>query len=169
MDTFIHMQEEYLKIAGNQTHIWVEAARTGKPLPGRVPLVYLAREGMENFAKAQKQFLDAIAEETAKATGGKRTAIRKIKKTELSKLARQAAELFIKTQEKMVEVAGKQMNANVKTAGKTLEFLRPLPNTLMDAMVKPTREHKRAVKPARRGKKLAAGGKKKEVAAAAAA
>jgi hypothetical protein len=169
VDTFIHMQEEYLKIAGKQTHIWVEAARTGKPLPGRAPLVALAREGMENFAKVQKQFLDVIAEETAKVIGSKRTAIKKIKKTELSKLARQAAELFINTQEKMVEVAGKQMNTNVKTAGKTLEFLRPLPKTLMDAMVKPTGEHKRAGKPARRGKKPAAGGKKKESAAAAAA
>ena len=169
VDTFIHMQEEFLKIAGKQTHIWVEAAKAGKPLPGRAPLVALAREGMENFAKAQKQFLDVIAEETAKATGGKRTAIKKIKKTELSKLARQAAELFINTQEKMVELAGKQMNANVKTAGKTLELLRPLPKALMDAMAKPTGEHKRAGKPARRGKKPAARGKKKEVAAAAAA
>ena len=168
VDTFLHMQEEYLKIAGKQTHIWVEAARTGKALPGRAPLVGLAREGMENFAKAQKQFLDVIAEETAKVTGGKYTAIKKIKKTELSKLARQAAELFINTQEKMVEVAGKQMNTNVKAAGKTLEFLRPLPKTLMDAMAKPTGQHKRAGKPTRRGKKPAAGGKKKESAAAAA-
>jgi hypothetical protein len=169
LNTFIHMQEEYLKIAGKQTHIWVEAARTGKLLPGRARLVGLAREGMENFAKAQKQFLDVIAEETAKVTGSKRTAIKKIKKTELSKLARQAAELFINTQEKMVEVAGKQMNANVKTAGKTLELLRPLPKTLMDAMVKPIGEHKRTGKPVRRGKKPAARGKKKEAAAAAAA
>ena len=169
VETFIHMQEEFMKIAGKQTHIWVEAAKTGKPLPGRAPLVGLAREGMENFVKAQKQFLDVIAEETAKATSDKRTAIKKIKKTELSKLARQAAESFIDTQKKMVEVAGKQMNAHVKTAGKTLELLRPLPKTLMDAMVKPTGEHKRAGKPARRGKKPAAGGKKKEAAAAAAA
>lgn len=169
VDTFIHMQEEYLKIAGKQIHIWVEAARTGKPLPGRAPLVSLAREGMENFAKAQKQFLDVIAEETAKVTGGKHTAIKKIKKTELSKLARQAAELFIHTQEKMVEVAGKQMNANVKTTGKTLELLRPLPKTLLDAMAKPTGEHKRVAKPVHRGKKPAARGKKKATAAAAAA
>jgi hypothetical protein len=168
LNTFIHMQEEYLKIAGKQTHIWVEAARTGKLLPGRARLVGLAREGMENFAKAQKQFLDVIAEETAKVTGSKRTAIKKIKKTELSKLARQAAELFINTQEKMVEVAGKQMNANVKTAGKTLELLRPLPKTLMDAMVKPTGEHKRAVKPTIRGKKPTAHGRKQASAASAA-
>ncbi len=168
VDTFIRMQEEYLKIAGKQTHIWVEAARTGKPLPGRTPLIGLAREGMENYAKAQRQFLVVIAEEAAKATGSKRTAIKKIKKTELSKLARQAAELFIRTQEKMVEVAAKQMNTNVKTAGKTLQFLRPLPKTLMDAMAKPAGEHKQAGKPARRAKKPAAGGKKKEAAGAAA-
>ena len=169
VDTFIHMQEEYLKIASKQTHIWVEAASSGKPLPSRASLVGLAREGMENFTKAQKQFLDVIAEETAKVNRGKRSAIKKIKKTDLSKLARQAAELFINTQEKMVEVAGKQINANVKTVGKTLELLRPLPKTLMDAMVKPTGEHKRAGKPAHRGKKPAARAKKKGLAAAAAA
>jgi hypothetical protein len=167
VDTFIHMQEEYLKIAGKQTHMWVEAARAGKPLLGRAHLLALAREGMENFAKAQKQFLDVIAEETAKATGGRRTAIKEIKKTELSKLARQAAELFITTQEKMVEVAGKQMNTNVKTAGRTLEFLRPLPKSFRGATVKPTGQHK-GRKPVR-GKKPATGGKKKGSAVKAAA
>jgi hypothetical protein len=169
VDTFIHMQEEYLKIAGKQTHIWVEAARTGKPLPGRAALMGLAREGVENFARAQKQFLDVIAEETAKATGGRRTAIKKIKKTELSKLARQAAELFINTQERMAELAGKQMNTNMKTTGKTLEFLRPFPKPLMGATVKATGQHKRAGKPSRHGKRRAAGEKKKESAVAAAA
>ncbi len=169
VETFIHMQEEFTKIADKQTHIWVEAAKSGKPLAGRAPLVDLAREGMENFAKAQKQFLDVIAGLTAKATGGKRTAIKKIKKTELSKLARQAAESFIDAQKKMVEVAGKQINANVKTAGKALELLQPLPKTLMEAMVKPAGEHKRERKPVHRGKKPAAVGKKKEAARAAAA
>ena len=166
VETFIHMQEEYLKIAAKQANIWTEAARTSKPLPGRAFLVGLAREGMENFAKAQKQFLDILAEESAKATSGKRSAIKKIKKTELSKLARKAVELFIDTQEKMVGVARKQLTANVKTAGKTLEILRPLPKTLMDAMVMPAREQKRESKPVR-GKKPAARGKKKELAAAA--
>jgi hypothetical protein len=105
VETFIHMQEEFLKIAGKQTHMWVEAARTGKPLPGRAPLEELAREGMENFVKAQKQFLDVVAEETAKATGGKRAVIKKIKKTELSKLARQATESFIDAEKKLTDVA----------------------------------------------------------------
>src|SRR5246127_63354 len=69
VETFIHMQEEFLKIAGKQTHTWVEAAKAGKPYESD-HVVGLAREGMENFVKAQKQFLDMIAEETAKATGG---------------------------------------------------------------------------------------------------
>jgi hypothetical protein len=126
--TFIHMQEEFLKIAARQTHTWVEAAKSGKPYEAD-HLLALAREGMENFVKAQKQFLDVIAEETARATGAKKGngTVKKIKKTELSELARKATESFIDAQKKLVDVAGKQMNANVKTAGKSLELLRPFP------------------------------------------
>jgi len=173
VETFINMQEEFLKIAGKQTHTWVEAAKAGKPYQPEY-LVDLAREGMENFVKAQKQFLDVIAQETAKATGGKRTngAIKKIKKTELSELARKATESLIDAQKKLVDVAGKQMNTNVKTAGKALELMRPFPflplaeltregvksyvdaqKALMDVMVKPAGEHKRPGKPVARGRK----------------
>jgi hypothetical protein len=161
VETFIHMQQEFLKIAGKQTHTWVEAAKTGKPYQPE-HLVDLARDGMENFVKAQKQFLDVIAEATAEATGGKHTnGAKKIKKTELAELARQATESFIDAQKKLVDVAGKQMNANVKNAGKTLELLRPFPflplaeltregvksyvdaqKALMDMMVKPVAAHK---------------------------
>lgn len=156
VETFIQMQEEFLKIASKQTHTWVEAAKTGKPYAAE-HLVDIARDGMENFVKAQKQFLDAIAQATAEATSGKHTnGAKKIKKTELSELARQATESFIDAQKKLVDVAGKQMNANVRTAGKTLELLRPFPfvplaeltregvksyvdaqKALMDMMVKP--------------------------------
>lgn len=177
VETFIHMQEEFLKIASKQTHTWVEAARTGKPYQPE-HLVDLAREGMENFVKAQKQFLDVIAEATTEATGGRhKNGAKKVKKTELSELARQATESFIDAQKKLVDVAGKQMNANVKTAGKTLELLRPFPflplaeltregvksyvdaqKALMDMMVKPVREHKPETrrKPGTRARKEAA-------------
>ena len=47
VDTFIRMQEEFLKIAGKQTHTWVEAAKSGKPYEAE-PLLGLAKEGMEN-------------------------------------------------------------------------------------------------------------------------
>src|SRR5579864_1778953 len=112
---------------------------------------------METFVKAQKHFMYVIAEETAKATGSKHTnGVKKTKKTELSQLAREATESFIEAQRKLVDVAGSQMNASVKTAGKTVELLRPFPflplaeltregvksyvdaqKELMDVMVKP--------------------------------
>ncbi|HTR68302.1 MAG TPA: hypothetical protein VMH85_21155 [Terriglobales bacterium] len=182
VDTFIHMQEEFLKIAGKQTHSWVEAAKTGKPYePEHV--LGLAREGMENFVKAQKQFLEVIAEETARATGGRKAngAVRKVKKSELSELARQATESLIDAQKRLVDIAGKQMNTGVKTVGKGLEVLRPFPflplaemtregvksyvdaqKALMDVMVKPGGEHRHADKPERRTKR----GKKGMAAAA---
>jgi hypothetical protein len=186
VETFIHMQEEFLKIASKQTHTWVEAAKAGKPFQSE-PLMDLAREGMENFVKAQKHFLDVIAEETAKATGGRKSngAVKKIKKTELSELARQATESFIDAQKKLVDVAGKQMNANVKIAGKNMELLRPFPfvqladltregvksyvdaqKALMDVVVKPVAEHKHQSKPVRHGRKTT---HKREKAAAAVA
>lgn len=126
VDTFIHMQQEFLKIAEKQSHTWLAAAKAGKPYqPEHV--VELAREGMDTFVKAQKQFLDVVADETAKATGKRAGGAKKIKKTELAEIARQTTESFIEAQKKLVDVAGQQMNANVKTAGKTLELLRPFP------------------------------------------
>jgi len=127
VETFIDMQQEFLKIAGKQTHTWVAAVKSGKPYQSE-QLVETAREAMDNFVKAQKHFMDVIADETAKATGSKPTnGVKKTKKTELSQLARHATESFIDAQRKLVDVAGRQMNANVKTAGKTLELLQPLP------------------------------------------
>jgi hypothetical protein len=184
VETFIHMQKEFLKIAGKQTHTWVEAAKAGKPYQSEL-LVELAREGMENFVKAQKQFMDIIAEETAKATGGRHgNGVKKVKKTELSALARQATESFIDAQRKLVDLAGQQMNANVKTAGKALEVLKPFPflplgeltregvksyvdaqKALMDVMVKPAGEHKHASKTKPRAKATARAAKRAAAAA----
>jgi len=175
VETFIHMQQEFLKIAGKQTHTWMEAVKAGKPYQSE-QVVELAREAMENFVKAQKHFMDVLAEETAKATGGKHSnGAKKTKKTELSQMAREATESFIDAQRKLVDVAGRQMNANVKNAGKTLELLRPFPflplaeltregvksyvnaqKELMEVMVKPNGEHKRAHKPERHAKRHAA-------------
>jgi len=167
VETFIDMQQEFLKIAGKQTHTWVEAAKSGKPFQGE-QLVEVAQEAMDNFVKAQKHFMDVIAEETANATNGKHTnGAKKAKKTELSQLARHATEMFIEAQKKLVDVAGKQLNANVKTAGKTLELLRPFPflplaeltregvksyvdaqKELMEVIAKPNGHHKPAHKAA---------------------
>jgi len=163
IENFIHMQEEFLKIAGKQTHVWMEAAKAGKPYQPE-HLVDVAREGMENFVKAQKRFLDVIAEETSKAISGKQTeGAKKMKKTELSEIARKTTESFIDAQKKLVDVAGQQMNAGVKTAGKALGLLQPLPflplneltreavksyvdaqRALMDVFAKPPNGHEHA-------------------------
>lgn len=128
VDTFIEMHEEYLKIASRQTHSWLESAKAGKPYePEHV--VDLAREGMETFAKAQKRFLEVIADETAKVTGEKTTngIAKKTKPTEWADLAREATDSLLDAQKQLVDVAGKGMNAGIQSAGKTLELLKPLP------------------------------------------
>ena len=126
VETFIHMQEEYLKIAGKQTHAWLESAKAGKPYQPE-QLVELTRESMENFVASQKRFLDVIADETAKATSEKHTNGAGKKPTELAELAQKATESFLEAQKKLVALAGRQVNANMKTAGKTRELLRPFP------------------------------------------
>lgn len=139
VDTFIQMQEEYLKIASTQTHVWLESAKAGKPYQPEHILDY-AREGMETFAKTQKRFLDVIAEETAIATGARAEPAGKKKHTELPELARQATDSLLEAQKRLVDVAGKQMNAGVKTAGKAMEMVKPFPfiplNELTQEVVK---------------------------------
>jgi hypothetical protein len=157
VETFIEMQEEYLKIASKQSHSWVESAKAGKPYqPEHV--VDLARESMENFVKAQKRFMDVLADETAKATGGKHTngAGKKGKRADLSELTRKATDSFLEAQKRLMDVAGRQMHTTVKTAGKAMDLLKPFPflpvteltreavksyvdaqKALMDVMVKP--------------------------------
>lgn len=168
VDTFIDMQQEFLKIAAKQTHAWTEAAKTGKPYKGE-QLVDLAREGMENFVHAQKQFLDVISQETTRATGGKANgAMKKTKKTELPELARRATESFIDAQKKLFDLAGHQVNLNFKAAGKAVDMVKPFPflgladltregvksyvdaqKALMEVMLRPRSEHKREHKPER--------------------
>jgi len=127
LDTFIDMQEQFLKLAGKQTHSWIDATKSGKPYQPE-HLLDLARESMDTFVKTQKEFLDIVAEEASNATGGKRAnAAKKTKKTDLSEVARQATDSLIDAQKKLVDVVGEQMNANVKTATRTLDLMQPLP------------------------------------------
>jgi hypothetical protein len=169
VDTFIHMQEEFLHIAGKGTHGWVESAKEGKPYEYE-HMVTAAREGLETFMKTQKRFLDVISEETSRSKGGEEP-MKKGRKTELTELAKQATESFIEAQKSLIDLAGKQVNANVKTAGKAVNLLRPFPfvpvaemtregvksyvdaqKALMNTVVKPAVEHKHKAKPAQRKK-----------------
>ena len=81
---------------------------------------------METFVHTQKKFLDTIAEQTTKATSGKELG-RKIKLTELSELAKDATDAFIDAQKKLIDVGGRQVNANMRAAGRTLNLIAPFP------------------------------------------
>lgn len=124
-DTFVDMQQEFLKMAHKQTNTWLNAVKAGKGFDAE-SLVELARDGMETFVHTQKKFLDTIAEQTSKATAGKETG-RKIKMTEVSELAKEATDAFIDAQKKLIDVAGRQVNANMRAAGRTLNMVAPFP------------------------------------------
>jgi len=126
LDTFVDMQQDFLKMASKQTHNWLNAVKAGKGFDPE-GLVEMAREGMETFVHTQKKFLDAIAEETAKATSGKEPSRKMTKKTELSELAKEATEAFIDAQKKLIDVAGRQVNANMRAAGRAMNMLTPFP------------------------------------------
>ena len=127
IDTFIEMQQHFLTIASKQTDVWIDAAKEGKPFDGK-HVAELARDAMENFVRSQKKFLDAVAEETAHATGAKNGKGESAKKkTEVAELAREGAEAFIDAQKKLLDIAAQQMSVNVKVARKTIGAINPFP------------------------------------------
>ncbi len=126
VDTFVEMQQDYLKTASRQIHGRMAAAAAGEEYDGET-LVDLAREGLENFVQAQRKFLEMIAEEASNATNGKTAAATRAKKTELTELARQAADSFFDVQKKLMDVAGKQVHANLKATGRAIEMIPPMP------------------------------------------
>jgi hypothetical protein len=127
VDNFLEMQHGFLKIASKQTQTWLDATKSGKPYDGAV-LMTVAQEGMENFVRWQKKFLDIVAEETSNGVSGKASeTARKMKKTEVAALAKEVTEEFIDAQKKLLDVAGKQIDVNVKTAGRTVGMLKPFP------------------------------------------
>jgi len=176
-DTVINLQQQFLKMADKQSHTWMQAAKTGKAPKGDT-LVEFAREAMDTFVHAEKQFLDVVAEEAGKATSAKHTnGAKKMKKTELAGLARRATESFIDAQKKLWDVAGSQMNLNLKAASRTIDVMTPVAvmpfsdltrkgvksfvdaqKALMDVMTKPHTGAKPAAK-ARRAKKPVRGAK----------
>jgi hypothetical protein len=125
LDTFIKMHEEFLTATSKQTMHWIEAVKAGKGYDV-APLAELARTEMENFGRAQKKFLEVIAQETAKATSGKPDHTTKtVLEKELPKLAREAANSFIEAQKSLLDVLGQQMNVNLSAATRAMDLLSP--------------------------------------------
>lgn len=127
VDNFLEMQHGFLKIASKQTQSWLDATKNGKSYDAAV-LMTVAQEGMENFVRWQKKFLDIVAEETSNGLSGKGAeTARKMKKTEVAALAKEVTEEFIDAQKRLLDVAGKQIDTNVRTAGRTVNMLKPFP------------------------------------------
>jgi len=125
LDTFIGMQQELLTTTSKQTLQWLESEKAGKG-DRATHLVDLAREGVETFTRAQKKFLDVVAQEAAAATSGKKPHdTKRAKKTELSQLAREAGNAFIEAQKRLLDVMGQQMNVNLDVATRSMALMSP--------------------------------------------
>ena len=125
LDTLIGMQQELLTTTNKQALELLESKKGGKS-ERTAQLVEFAREGVETFTRAQKKFLDVVAQETAKATRGKPEHNGKpAKKTELTQLAREAGNAFVEAQKRLLDVMGQQMNVNLDVASRTLDMMAP--------------------------------------------
>jgi len=125
LDTLIEMQQELLTNTSKQTVEWLEAEKGGKGARTE-RLVEFAREGVETFTRAQKKFLDVVAQETVKTTRGRQEHDHKpVKKTEVVQLAREAGNAFVEAQKRLLDVMGQQMNVNLDIATRTLEMVSP--------------------------------------------
>ncbi len=124
-----HSSRDAARIADHhqQANAAVAGVGKGRARASAAPsLVEFAREGVETFTRAQKKFLDVVAQETAKATSGKHVHEAKAtKKTELAHLAREAGNAFIEAQKRLLDVMGQQMNVNLDATTRTLELMSP--------------------------------------------
>jgi hypothetical protein len=125
LETLLGMQQELLTTTSKQSLQWLESERAGKGGRG-TRMVEFAREGVETFTRAQKKFLDVVAQEAARATSGEKVHEGKTaKKTELIHLAREAGNAFVEAQKRLLDVMGQQMNINLDATTRALELMSP--------------------------------------------
>jgi len=125
LDTLLGMQQELLTTTSKQTLEWLQSEKAGKGKHAN-HLVETAREGVETFTRAQKKFLEVVAQETEKATSGKQDhEIKAAKKAEVAHLAREAGNAFIEAQKRLLDVLGQQMNVNLDATTRAMEMMSP--------------------------------------------
>lgn len=125
LDTLLGMQQELLTTTSKQTLDWLQSEKAGKG-KGATQLVEFAREGVETFTRAQKKFLEVVAQEAEKATSGKKEHEGSaVKKAELAHLAREAGNAFVEAQKRLLDVMGQQMNVNLDATTRAMEIMSP--------------------------------------------
>ncbi len=123
--TLIEIQQELLTSSSKQTLEWLQAEEEHKG-KRTSHLVEFAREGVETFTRAQKKFLEVVAQEAEKATTGKKGhESATVKKSEVAHLAREAGNAFIEAQKRLLDVMGQQMNVNLDATARALKLMDP--------------------------------------------
>lgn len=120
IDTFIEMQQDFLTTASKHVQKRLQATKAGKG-PDMACMIDAAREGMDDFVRAQKKFLDIVVED-----GKGKTKDEPRKKAEVAKLAREAAAAFIDAQKKLLDLAGQQVNVNLQAVNHAVEMVDSL-------------------------------------------
>jgi hypothetical protein len=124
LDTVLEMQQELLTTTSKQTLEWLQSAEAGKGKHAS-HLVEFARQGVETFTRAQKKFLEVLAQEAEKATSGGKEQRKTVKKAELAHLAHEAGNAFIEAQKRLLDVLGQQMNVNLDATTRAMEIMSP--------------------------------------------
>lgn len=125
VEILISMQQELLTATSKQTLEWVESEKRTNP-ENAARLVELTREAVETFTHAQKKLLEALAEESARASGAKHVHPEKlVKKAELLAVAREASSAFIEAQKNLLDVMGQQMNVNLDLTAESMQMVSP--------------------------------------------
>ena len=122
IETFIEMQQNFLVLASKKTQGYLQNSE-GKDDEAN-GLVSLAGEAMDEFVKAQRKFIDLVAEETsgeAKDSHPGKKADRKA----IAELGREAADCFIDAQKKLLDLAGQQVNVSLQSASRAADIKMP--------------------------------------------
>ena len=124
LDTLLGMQRELLTTTSKQTLEWLQSEK-GERGKRADHLVETAREAVETFTRAQKEFLEVVAQEAEKAARGKKENETKVARAELAHLAREAGNAFIEAQKRLLDVLGQQMNVNLDATTRAMEMMSP--------------------------------------------
>jgi hypothetical protein len=125
LDTLLAMQQELLTMASRQTLEWLQSEKAGKGNRAS-HLVEFAREGVESFTRAQKKFLEVVAQEVKQVASGKKDHENKPeKRAELAQMAREVGNAFIEAQKRLLDVLGQQMNVNLDATTRLMQIASP--------------------------------------------
>ena len=123
-EIFVSMQQELLSIARNQAGVWAESPDSGKHTGDKDPAAVVGKV-MENLARRHEELLRAVWDGTASLFASGRKKGTRLARTEVTELVRQSADSLIDMHKKLLDLAGKQLDAILKTAGRIFDFAPP--------------------------------------------